>query len=83
VPILLRTSRADWDLPYETLDLPVLVVTGLQDRVFLDIDVVDRLAARLPKVERMEWPDAGHLLPQERPDKLAHALAAFSIGLGV
>lgn len=81
---LMRNSvRADWDLPYEALDLPVLVVTGLQDRVFLDIDVVDRLAARLPKVERMEWPDAGHLLPQERPEKLTHALAAFSIGLGV
>ena len=81
---LMRNSvAADWDIPYETLDLPVLLVTGLQDRVFLDLDVVDRLAARLPKVERMEWPDAGHLLPQERPEKLAHALAAFAIGLGV
>ena len=81
---LMRNSvKADWDVPYEKLDLPVLVITGLQDRVFLDIDVVERLAARLPRVERMEWPDAGHLLPQERPEKLVHALAAFCIGLGV
>lgn len=81
---LMRNSvKADWDIPYEKLDLPVLVITGLQDRVFLDLDVVERLSARLPRVERMEWPDAGHLLPQERPEKLVHALAAFSIGLGV
>ena len=81
---LMRNSvSADWDIPYEDLALPVLVVTGLQDRVFLDTDVVERLAARLPKAARMDWPDAGHLLPQERPEKLIHALAAFSIGLRV
>lgn len=81
---LMRNSTAtDWDLPYEQLALPVLVVTGLQDRVFLDVDVVERLAARLPRGQREDWPDAGHLLPQERPEKLAHSLAAFVIGLGV
>lgn len=81
---LMRNSvSADWDVPYEQLTLPVLVITGLQDRVFLDVDVVEKLAARLPKVERTEWADAGHLLPQERPEKLVHALAAFCIGLSV
>lgn len=81
---LMRNSPAtDWNLPYEQLDLPVLLVTGLQDRVFLDIDVVDRLAKRLPRAERIDWPDAGHLLPQERPAKLAHGLSAFAASLGV
>jgi pimeloyl-ACP methyl ester carboxylesterase len=81
---LMRNSvAANWDVPYEKLDLPVLVITGLQDRVFLDREVVERLAARLPRAERTDWPDAGHLLPQERPEKLVHALAAFAIGLGV
>lgn len=80
---LMRNSvSADWDLPYEQLDLPVLIVTGLQDRVFLDRDIVDRLAARLPRAHREDWPDCGHLIPQERPEKLAQSLAAFAKGLG-
>ena len=79
---LMRNSvAADWDVPYDRLDVPVLVITGLQDRVFLDREVVDRLAARLPRAERIDWPDAGHLLPQERPEKLAAALAAFAGGI--
>ncbi|MEO1329881.1 MAG: alpha/beta hydrolase [Pseudomonadota bacterium] len=75
--LMSHAGAADWDLPYERLTPPTLVVTGLQDRVFLDRDVVDRLYARLPDARRQEWPDAGHLLPQERPEKLAEALNAF------
>lgn len=75
---LMRNSPAtDWILPYEALDLPVLVITGLHDRVFLDREVVDRLFARLPDARREDWPDAGHLLPQEAPAKLAESLARF------
>lgn len=75
---LMRNSPAtDWQLPYEALDLPVLVVTGLHDRVFLDREVVDRLFARLPDARRETWPDAGHLLPQEAPAQLAESLARF------
>lgn len=67
----------DWALPWERLTLPVQVVTGLQDRVFLDREVVDRLAATLPDVRREDWPDAGHLLPQECPQALTELLARF------
>lgn len=75
---LMRNSVAtDWELPYERLMLPTLVVTGLQDRVFLDREVVDRLYARLPDARREDWLDAGHLLPQERPEALAESLARF------
>lgn len=75
---LMRNAAAtDWTLDYSALDLPVLVVTGLHDRVFLDLPVVDRLFARLPQGQRLDWDDAGHLLPQEVPGKLATALADF------
>jgi pimeloyl-ACP methyl ester carboxylesterase len=75
---LMRNSlTADWDLPYEDLTLPVLSITGLQDRVFFEPAVVDRLFARLPQARREDWADAGHLLPLERPAKLAEALAVF------
>lgn len=69
--------EADWDLPYERLDLPVLVITGLQDHVFLEPDVVDDLFSKLPRGQRVDMPDAGHLIPAERPDALANSLLSF------
>lgn len=75
---LMRNAAAtDWAVDYSALTLPTLVITGLHDRVFLDHAVVDRLFATLPQAQRLDWADAGHLLPQERPEKLAEALADF------
>ena len=68
----------DWDFPYEQLNLPVLVVTGLQDHVFLDQNVVKDLVSRLPQGRRIDMPDAGHLIPAERPDVLADYLLTFA-----
>ena len=75
--LMRHAAETDWDIDYSALDLPVLVITGLQDRVFLDREVVDRLYARLPDARREDWQDAGHLLPQERPERLAESLARF------
>lgn len=69
---------ADWNLPYESLDLPTLVITGLQDHVFLEPDIVDTLFSRLPRAQRIDISDAGHLIPAERPEALADALLAFA-----
>ena len=75
---LMRNAAAtDWNLDYSALTLPVLVITGLQDRVFLDRDIVDRLYATLPDARREDWAEAGHLLPQEAPERLAKSLARF------
>jgi pimeloyl-ACP methyl ester carboxylesterase len=71
---------ADWDFPYERLDLPTLIVTGLQDHVFLELEVVDELVSRLPQAERLDVADAGHLIPAERPEALVDRLAEFAIG---
>ena len=71
-----RTS--DWNLPYEKLNLPVLLVTGLQDHVFLERAVVEELANRLPKCTRSDMPTAGHLIPAEQPDALADVLLSFA-----
>jgi pimeloyl-ACP methyl ester carboxylesterase len=74
-------EAVDWDLPYERLTLPVLNVTGLQDRVFYDPADVARLLARLPDVRPVELADAGHLIPVERPQDLAHTLIDFAAEL--
>ena len=76
--LMTAAVETDWDLPWEQLSLPTLVVCGLQDRVFFDASVVAQLCARLPKVTRLDWEDAGHLLPLEKPQALAHALVNFA-----
>jgi pimeloyl-ACP methyl ester carboxylesterase len=68
----------DWDVPYEKLDVPVLTITGLQDRLFLDMDDVIQLRQKLQQAEHIEWADAGHLLPLEHPVRLADTLIEFA-----
>jgi 3-oxoadipate enol-lactonase len=76
--LLRHAGTANWDLPYENLALPVLVMTGLQDRVFYDRDDVARIAARLPRARRVDMAAAGHLLPAELPEEFAAALLDFA-----
>ena len=76
--LLRHAGKADWDVPWNRLDLPTLIVTGLQDRVFLDPAVVAELCGQLPRARRLDMPDAGHLIPGEAPAALADALLAFA-----
>ncbi len=70
--------HADWNIPYEDLNLPTLIITGLQDHVFLERDVVETLFARIPYGRRVDMPDAGHLIPSEQPEALAEMLISFA-----
>ena len=73
-----RSRDADWDVPYENLDVPTLVITGEKDRIFLNRDAVDRLKRRLPRSREVVLPEAGHLIPVEAPKAVADALASFA-----
>lgn len=76
---LLSDARAsDWSIAWDRLDVPVLVVTGLQDRVFRDPADVEAIAATIPRVQRVDMADAGHMVPAERPQALLGALLAFA-----
>ena len=79
--LLTRAAEADWELPYERLELPVLVMTGLQDRVFYEGAAVEALTARLPKARSLTLDAAGHLIPLERPADTIQALRDFAKGL--
>ena len=79
--LMQHARNADWDLPYEEIAIPVLILTGLCDRVFYDPDDVAELAARLPNSRRIDLADAGHLIPAERPKETAAALLDFADGL--
>ncbi len=76
---LLSSARSsDWNIPYEELTMPVLLITGIHDRVFRDPPVVDRLAARIPNATRVDFDDAGHMVPVEQPTKLGSAMIEFA-----
>lgn len=79
--LMAHAGAADWDVPYEDLDLPVLVMTGLKDRVFYDADDVSELAARIADRRLVTVEDAGHLIPLERPKRTADELKAFALAL--
>lgn len=76
---LLRDSAGtDWDVPWERLDLPTLVMTGLEDGLFYDQSDVDRLLGRLPRPRRVDVTDAGHMLPAERPRRVIDELLVLA-----
>lgn len=76
--LLKSGATADWTVNYEAIDVPVLVISGLQDRVFFEADDVIELAARLPHSVRLDMANAGHMIPVERPARLAQALVDFA-----
>jgi pimeloyl-ACP methyl ester carboxylesterase len=75
--LMRHAPEADWEIDWSALDMPILNITGLQDRVFLEPEVVDRLYATLADARREDWPDCGHLIPVERPAQLAESLVRF------
>ncbi len=75
---LLASARsANWDINYEALKMPVLLITGRHDRVFRDPDDLATLAARIPNATLQEFDDAGHMVPVESPDRLAQSMLDF------
>ncbi|WP_119167294.1 alpha/beta hydrolase [Algihabitans albus] len=76
--LLQQASAADWDVPYEDLTLPVLVLTGMKDRLFYEPADVADLTARLPQPETRTFEDYGHLLSAEAPAAVVEALLEFA-----
>jgi pimeloyl-ACP methyl ester carboxylesterase len=74
-------AATDWTLDYSRLSVPVLLLTGLQDRVFHDAVDVASLARTIPDHRRIDLPEAGHLLPAEAPDAVLAALRGFAAEL--
>lgn len=71
-------NKADWNLPYEKLTLPALVMTGLHDRLFRIQEDVDELVSRLPDAEVVTYADGGHSLQAEHPERFVEDVMAFA-----
>jgi pimeloyl-ACP methyl ester carboxylesterase len=75
--LMVESTATDWDFPWESLTPPVLLTVGAHDRVFYVAEDVAELAARIPNARRVDFADAGHLIPAERPDAFTQALLDF------
>lgn len=79
--MLLKSGpTADWNMNYEAVDVPVLVISGLQDRVFFNAEHVSELAGRFSKGQRVDLANAGHMIPVERPNELSAEILKFAAG---
>jgi len=82
VKLLSAGRGADWNVAYEAVRVPVVVLTGLQDRVFLNPAHVAELTARLPDAVRQDEPGAAHMLPVETPKAVVDACLAVAGRVG-
>jgi len=75
---LMRNAvSADWNFPWQKLPIPILVMTGDHDRVFLVKEDVLELSKRIPNADMVNFTDAGHMIPMERPEKFTNELMSF------
>ncbi len=75
--IIRNSTATDWNADWGAISVPTLIITGHCDRVFRDPEVIDRLSAQITDHRREEWEDCGHMVPVERPVRLAERLAKF------
>lgn len=71
-------KKADWDIPWRDLRPPVLVMTGLHDRLFRIQEDVDALSAMIPDATTVTYPDGGHSLQAEHPERFVADLIDFT-----
>ena len=79
-PPSLTIPVPDWVLgAFPAIRIPTLVVWGMKDKALLPVQLegLDRLVDDLRTVR---VPDAGHFVPWEKPEAVAHALAPFLQG---
>ena len=75
---LMRNAvSADWNFPWQNLKLPVLIMTGEHDRVFLVKEDVLELSEQLPNANMVNFANTGHMIPIERPEKFTNELLSF------
>lgn len=58
------------------IQAPTLLLTGGHDLPDFHL-IADLLTAAVPDIRRIDYPDAGHMLPLEQPSRIAAEIAAF------
>ena len=76
--LMIGSLKANWDIDWSRIDVPVLIMTGHYDKVFRIPEDIDEIANSIKKVERIEFPDCGHLIPIEKPIVFAENIIKFA-----
>jgi cis-3-alkyl-4-acyloxetan-2-one decarboxylase len=61
------------------LDLPLLLVWGMRDRVFQPV-FLEQWRELFPEARSVELEDASHYVPEDRPEAVAEAIHEFLTG---
>lgn len=60
----------------KSLDIPVLVLWAGSDPLF-GADVGERVAAAVPGAKLIAYPQSGHFVPEEQPDRVSEDITSF------
>lgn len=71
-------KRADWGFDWSRLTMPVLVMTGMHDRLFRVQKHVDAILATMPNAREVPFDNEGHALHTENPGRVAQVLTDFA-----
>ena len=69
---------ANWNIAWSKIDVPVLLMTGHYDKVFRIPNDIDEIANSIENIERIEFPDCGHLIPIEKPIVFVEHIIQFA-----
>jgi len=76
---LLKAGEAtSWDVNWADIKVPVLNITGLQDRIFRDNIVIEKMLECFADVKAVQYANAGHMIPSEDPKRLTRDLIQFT-----
>lgn len=75
--LVTHMGTTSWDVAYENINVPALVITGLHDRVFYDAVVFEELYELIPNATRIDMDHVGHMIPVEDPNELVKAILEF------
>ena len=72
---------ANWDFDWSKIDIPTVIMTGHYDKVFRIPSDIDDICSTMKNIERIEFPECGHLIPRENPIEFADKINQFSDSL--
>ena len=66
-----------WNVNWETINVPVFNITGLQDQIFRNDKVIAEMLTEFQNIKSIEYKDAGHMIPVETSEQLAKDILKF------
>ncbi len=66
-----------WNVNWETINVPVFNITGLQDQIFRNDKIIAEMLTQFQNIKSIEYKDAGHMIPVETSEQLAKDILKF------